>query len=175
MADSADLSLPAIAGLVHEFCERLNLSNVTLVGNDTGGAIVQLLATSDKHRHPGNICLVSCEAFDNIPPGLTGKTVVAVGKLPPILFGLFMQQMRVRPLRRLPIAFGWLTKHGDQATKHWIQPLLRDNAIRRDAIKVLRAISSDRKLLIDAAGRLPNYNRNALIVWAQKDRVMPPA
>jgi hypothetical protein len=29
------------------------------------------------------------------------------------MFGLFMQQMRLRPVRRLPIAFGWLTKRGD--------------------------------------------------------------
>jgi pimeloyl-ACP methyl ester carboxylesterase len=101
MGDVADLSLPAIAELVHEFCERLDLTYVTLVGNDTGGALVQLLAASVEHRHPKRICLVSCEAFENIPPGLTGKTVVAVGKLPPTLFGVFMQQMRVRPLRRL--------------------------------------------------------------------------
>jgi hypothetical protein len=54
----------------------------------------------------------SCSAFDNFPPGLPGKTVVLAGKLPPALFGLFMQQMRLRPLRRLPIAFGGLTKRG---------------------------------------------------------------
>ena len=57
--------------------------------------------------------LVSCDAFDNFPPGLTGKTLVATGKLPPPAFGLFMQQMRLRAVRRLPIAFGWLTKRGD--------------------------------------------------------------
>ena len=35
------------------------------------------------------------------------------GKLSPAMFGLFMQQLRLRPARRLPIAFGWLTKRGD--------------------------------------------------------------
>jgi pimeloyl-ACP methyl ester carboxylesterase len=175
MADSADLSLAAISELINEFLERLNLSQVTLTGNDTGGALVQLLATTNTHCRPSRICLISCEAFDNIPPGLTGKTVVAVGRLPPALFGLFMQQMRVRPLRRLPIAFGWLTKRGDKATKRWVKPLLGDKAIRRDAIKVLRAIGRDRGLLIDAATKLPHYRGRALIVWATKDRVMPPA
>ena len=41
------------------------------------------------------IVLVSCDAFDNYPPGLTGRALVLTGKLSPALFGLFMQQMRL--------------------------------------------------------------------------------
>src|SRR5499427_10192805 len=36
MNADADLSLPGIARLVTEFCERLGVMDVTLVGNDTG-------------------------------------------------------------------------------------------------------------------------------------------
>jgi pimeloyl-ACP methyl ester carboxylesterase len=118
--------------------------------------------------------LVSCDAFDNFPPGLTGKTLVASGKLPPALFGLFMQQLRVRPLRRLPLAFGWLTKRGDAATARWIRPVLTQREIRRDTTRVLRAIGADRTLLGHAAERLPDFDRPALVVWAAEDRVMPP-
>jgi pimeloyl-ACP methyl ester carboxylesterase len=78
----------------------------------------------------GRVVLAACNAFDNFPPGLTGKTLVLTGKLSPRMFGLFMEQMRLRAIRRLPIAFGWLTLRGDAAT--------------------------------------------ALVVWASKDRVMPP-
>ena len=91
---------------------ELDLEDVTVVGNDTGGAIAQLLAGANLPRM-GRLVLVSCEAFDNYPPGLTGRVLVLLGKLPPLLFGLFMQQMRLKPVRRLPIAFGWLTKRGD--------------------------------------------------------------
>jgi pimeloyl-ACP methyl ester carboxylesterase len=134
MRDDADLSPHGLARLVAELIERLELDDVTLVGNDTGGALVQLVAVDD-HRaaRVGRIVLVSCDAFDNFPPGLTGKTIVLTGRLPPALFGLFMQQMRLRPLRRLPVAFGWLTKRGDAATARWIRPVLTDRAIRRDA------------------------------------------
>jgi hypothetical protein len=52
------------------------------------------------------------------------KTLVLSGKLPAPLFGLFMQQMRLRAVRRLPIAFGWLTKRGDPATARWMKPVL---------------------------------------------------
>jgi pimeloyl-ACP methyl ester carboxylesterase len=176
MRDDADLSPHGLARLVAELIERLELDDVTLVGNDTGGALVQLIAVDD-HRaaRVGRIVLVSCDAFDNFPPGLTGKTIVLTGKLPPALFGLFMRQMRLRPLRRLPVAFGWLTKRGDAATARWIRPVLTDRAIRRDTVRVLRAMGAERRVLVDVAERLPAFDRPALVVWAAEDRVMPPA
>jgi pimeloyl-ACP methyl ester carboxylesterase len=170
----ADLSLPGIAGLVAEFLDRLDLNDVTLVGNDTGGAIVQLLMRDHAER-VGRVVLASCDAFDNFPPGLTGKTLVLAGKLSPVAFGLFMQQMRLRIVRRLPIAFGWLTKRGDAATARWMRPVMKHAEIRRDAVRVLRAVAADRSLLLEVAESLPSYSRPALVVWAKEDRVMPPA
>ena len=101
MKPDADLSLPGIARLVGELLDRLDLDNVTLVGNDTGGAVVQLLMSEGCVRVVG-IVLVSCDAFDNFPPGLTGKVLVATGKLPPSLFGLFMQHMRLAVCETTP-------------------------------------------------------------------------
>jgi pimeloyl-ACP methyl ester carboxylesterase len=173
MHADADLSLRGIARLVAELLDRLDLRGVTLVGNDTGGALVQLLVCDGATR-VGRIVLASCDAFDNFPPGLTGKTLVLTGKLPPAMFGLFMQQMRLPPLRRLPIAFGWLTKRGDAATARWIRPVLQQREIRRDTVRVLRAAAADKHLLLDAAECLPTYDRPALVVWASGDRVMPP-
>jgi pimeloyl-ACP methyl ester carboxylesterase len=209
MGAGADLSLPGIARLVTEFLDRMDVRDVTLVGNDTGGALVQLLAAGanagrvgagrvgagrvcagrvgaggvgaggvgaggvDAGR-VGRVVLASCDAFDNFPPGLTGKALVAAGKLPAPAFGLFMQQMRLRPVRRLPVAFGWLTKRGDAATARWLRPVLTQPAIRRDTVRVLRSVAADRGLLADAAGRLADFDRPALVVWASADRVMPP-
>jgi pimeloyl-ACP methyl ester carboxylesterase len=173
MHADADLSLPGIARLVAEFLDRLDLQDVTLVGNDTGGALVQLIMCDGAAR-VGRVVLASCDAFDNFPPGLTGRTLVLAGKLPPRMFGLFMQQMRLRPLRRLPLAFGWLTRNGDDATARWMRPVLEQPAIRRDAVRILRAAGADTRLLVSAAECLPGFDRPALIVWAREDRVMPP-
>jgi pimeloyl-ACP methyl ester carboxylesterase len=173
MHADADLSLRGIARLVSELIDRLDLRDVTVVGNDTGGALVQLLACDDAPR-VSRIVLASCDAFDNFPPGLTGKTLVLAGKLPAALFGLFMQHMRMRPVRRLPIAFGWLTKRGDAATARWMRPLLQQREIRRDTVRVLRAAAADNHVMLDAAECLPTYDRPALVVWASEDRVMPP-
>jgi pimeloyl-ACP methyl ester carboxylesterase len=173
MNPDADLSLPGIAALVAEFCDRMDLHEVTLVGNDTGGALVQLLM-ADGAAWVSRAVLVSCDAFDNFPPGLTGKTLVASGRLPPGMFGLFMQQMRLKPVRRLPIAFGWLTRRGDAATASWMRPVLTQAGIRRDTVRVLRAISTHRRLLVTTAGWLAEFKHPALVVWASEDRVMPP-
>lgn len=173
MHADADLSLPGVARLVTEFLDRLDLHDVTLVGNDTGGALVQLLMCDGAAR-VGRAVLVSCDAFDNFPPGLTGKTLVLTGKLPPRMFGLFMQQMRLRPLRRLPIAFGWLTLRGDAATARWTKPVMKQPEIRHDAVRTLRAAAADTNLLLAAAERLPSFKCPALVVWARGDRVMPP-
>jgi len=168
---SGDLSLPAIARLVEEFLDRLDLHDVTLVGNDTGGALVQLLLAAKSDR-VARAVLVSCEAFDNVPPGLTGKVLVASGRLSPRLFGVFMQQLRLRPVRRSPIAFGWLTKRGDATTARWIRPVLSSQEIRRDTVRMLRAI--DGRDVAEATTALASFHRPALVVWAAEDRVMPP-
>ena len=175
MRADADLSLPGVARLVPELLDRLDLRDVTLVGNDTGGALAQLLMAEGDAR-VGRAVLVSCEAFDNFPPGLTGRTLVLAGRLSPWLFGLFMRQMRLRMLRRLPLAFGWLTKRGDAVTARWTEPVRRQPEIRRDAVRVLRAATGDtRRLLEETAGRLREFDRPALVIWASEDRVMPPA
>lgn len=120
MSTGTDLSLRGIADLVGEFLEGPDLHDLTLVGNDTGGALVQLVICNDAAR-VGRIVLASCEAFDNFPPsGIAGRTLMAVDKLPPAAFGLFMQQVRL--LRRLPIVFGWLTRRGDPVTAGWMKP-----------------------------------------------------
>jgi pimeloyl-ACP methyl ester carboxylesterase len=169
----ADLSLPGIARLVTELLDRLDLHDVTLVGNDTGGALIQLLMAEGAAR-VGRVVLVSCDAFDNFPPGLTGKALVLTGKLPPGMFGLFMQQMRLRPVRRLPIAFGWLTKRGDTATARWMKQVMRKPEIRRNTVRMLRAVAANTRILVEAAEGLPGFNHPALVVWAREDRVMPP-
>jgi pimeloyl-ACP methyl ester carboxylesterase len=173
MHPDADLSVEAIARLVGEFLDRMELSDVVLVGNDTGGALVQLLM-ADRTPRVGAAVLISCDAFDNYPPGLTGRTIVRLGMLAPAIFGAFMQQMRVKPMRRLPLSFGWLTKRGDAVVRQWLQPVLTEPTIRRETVRVLRSIAADRDVLQRAAEQLPRFDRPVLVVWAREDRVMPP-
>lgn len=172
MDPDADLSLPGVARLVAEFLERLDLRDVTVAGSDTGGALTQLLMRGDGRI--GSAVLVSCEAFDNFPARVTGRALVLAGRFPPRLFGLFLRQLRLRAVRRLPVAFGWLTRNGHAATAEWIRPVLSSSEIRRDAVRMLRAAALDRRVLVEAAGHLPRFERPVLVAWAAGDRVMPP-
>jgi pimeloyl-ACP methyl ester carboxylesterase len=174
MRDGADLTLPGIAALATELCERLDLRDVTVVGNDTGGALAQLLLADPGLAKPvARAVLVSCEAFDNFPPGLTGRTLFTAGKLPPRLFGAFLQQLRLKPARRLPISFGWLTRRGDAVVKGWLRPVLTSQGVRRDTVRMLRAAAKDKGFLVRAAERLGGFAGPVLVVWAARDRVMP--
>ncbi|MEY9911680.1 pimeloyl-ACP methyl ester carboxylesterase [Catenulispora sp. MAP12-49] len=174
MHPDADMSPWGIAALVAEFLDALDLRDVILIGNDTGGVLVQLLMADGPPERIAGAVLVSCDAFDNFPPGLTGRALFLTGKLPPALFGMFMQQMRLKMVRRLPLAFGWLTKRGDAVVKRWMRPIWRQREIRRDTVRVLRAAAADRNVLTAAAEKLARFDRPALVVWAQRDRVMPP-
>lgn len=170
MRPDADLSLRGQARIVAEFLERLDLRAVTLVQSDIG--IAQVLA-GERPERVARLVLVSCEAFDNYPPGLPGRVVAFAAKLPGGLNAL-VQPLRLRPLRRLPLAYGWLSKRRvpNEITDAWLRPALTQREIRRDLIKYLRAV--DKGDLLAAAESLRSFDRPALVVWAAEDRIMPP-
>src|SRR3712207_73178 len=62
MNPDADLSTRGVAKLVAELMDKLDLEDVTLVGNDTGGAIAQVVATEHPERI-GRLVLTSCDTF----------------------------------------------------------------------------------------------------------------
>ena len=170
MAPDADLSPPGVARLVAEFLERLDLRDVTLVANDTGGAITQLLLADGTDRVT-RVVLTNCDAFGRFLPA-PFKPLQIAARVPGAL-NMTLQSMRIRPLRRLPIAFGWLTKRPvpRERLDAWLQPFLSDGAIRRDTVKLLRGIRS--RDLLAASEKLPQVNIPVLIAWATEDKVFP--
>jgi pimeloyl-ACP methyl ester carboxylesterase len=172
MDPAADLSPRGVAHLIADALEALDLRDVTLVGNDTGGAICQLLVTERPER-VGRLVLTNCDAFDNfLPPLFRGFQVLA--RIPGALTAA-LQPMRVRALRRLPIAYGLVTKRKvDHAvTDAWLRPFLTHAGVRRDTRKLLRGIS--RRDTLAAAERLRAFDRPALLAWAREDRAFPVA
>ena len=151
--DDADRSPGGIAELIADFMAALELEDVTLVGNDSGGALSQLVVT----RHPervGRLVLTPCDAFDNFPPRMfryLGWVAKMPGGIP-----MMVQTMRLRANRRTPIAFGWLTKRRlpDAVSDHYVAPAIRDRRIREDARGFILGVdSADRRLRAPAGIR----------------------
>lgn len=169
--EDVELSPASVAALIGELLDRLALDDVTLVENDSG-RLQQLIARQPHHPRVGRCVIASCEAFDNYPPGLPGKTVTLAAKIPSGI-RMLAAPMRLRSLRRLPFAFGQLSKMRipHELTDQWLDPLLTDPAIARDLERYLRAV--DGTEMTRAAERLPSFGRPVLIAWATDDRLMP--
>jgi pimeloyl-ACP methyl ester carboxylesterase len=171
MRPDADLSLRGMGRLLAEFIERLDLRDVTLCFNDWCGA--QVMIAEGLLDRVGRLVLVSCEAFDNYPPGLPGRMAALSAGLPGGI-AIMSRALLFRPLRRLPIAFGWMSKREIPAEviEEWLRPLQR-REIQRDFRKYAGDTRRGRRDLLAATDALPSFARPVLIVWASEDRVMP--
>jgi pimeloyl-ACP methyl ester carboxylesterase len=171
MHRDADLSPTGLAQLIADFIAALDLDEVTLVGNDTGGALCQLVAG----RHPerlARLALTDCDAFENFPPKAF-RTLIVAARAHVLSFGL--QPLRLRRLRRLPLAYGWLTKRPlpDDVLDGWVAPFFADAGVRRDARRAFAGI--DPAILLDNSARLSSFDRPVLLAWAPEDRFFPTA
>ncbi len=172
MRPDADLRPPGLARLVAGALQALDLDDVTLVANDTGGAIAQLVVT----RHPERIArlvLTNCDAYENFLPPLFRP--LRATALVPGLAALVAQGMRFERVRNMPFAFGRLTSApmDGRLTADWAEPVRLNRDIRHDAVKVLRGIS--KRYTLDAAAALHTFTGRTLIAWGRNDTVFRPA
>jgi pimeloyl-ACP methyl ester carboxylesterase len=166
MNADAGLTPASVAGLIGDFLAALGLEDVTLVGNDTGGGICQLVAL-DHGERVGRLVLTNCDCFEVFPPK-EFVPMVKAAKVPGALYAA-IQPMRAAAARRSPLAYGWLAhKIPDDVTGAWVRPFLDDAAVRRDAAAFMRAI--DKATMLDAAARLPSLKIPSLVAWGQEDR-----
>jgi pimeloyl-ACP methyl ester carboxylesterase len=172
MRAGADLSLRGLGHLLADFLEKLDLHDVTLCFNDWGGA--QVMVADGLVDRVGRLVLISCEAFENYPPGIPGRLAWLSAKLPGGL-AMMRRTLMFRPARRLPITFGRMTKRGvpDQLMDDWLRPLAR-REIRRDLAKYAGDARRGRRDMLAATPALASFERPVLVAWAAEDRLMPP-
>ena len=167
MNAEADLSPIGVARMINEVLDALGLTDVTLVGNDTGGALCQLLLADDASRI-GRLVLTNCDAFENFPP----KAFVPLFHVAkhPALTKAMLAPTRLRAIRHSPLAYGLLLRAPRDAemTRRWIAPSLGDRAIRDDIARFARAF--DGKALVAIAPALHEFAGPTRIVWGTSDR-----
>jgi pimeloyl-ACP methyl ester carboxylesterase len=171
MNADADLSPRGVARVVLDFLAALDLTDVTLVGNDTGGAICQFTIDTD-HTRIGRLVLTNCDAFDVFPPR-EFVPLVKVGAHAALIKPLIASVKPVA-IRHSRLGFGLLfaNKPDPIVTRSWIEPCLTNKDIRRDAAKLMKAIKP--KELLDVSTRLPQFTKPVHIVWGDADTAFKP-
>lgn len=168
MRPDADTSPRGVAHLIAEFLEALELTDAVVIGNDTGGAICQLVAANHPERL-GRLVLTPCDAYENfLPPFFRPMQYAA--KVPGLLTAL-VQPVRLRAVQKGPLAYGMLISPENidpDVLDSWVRPYLSDGGVRRDAIGFLRSITN--RYTIEAAETLRSFDRPTLIAWAPEDR-----
>jgi pimeloyl-ACP methyl ester carboxylesterase len=167
MTERADLTMEGVAAIVGEFLESLELHDVVLVGNDTGGAVGQILATTADQRL-GALVLTSCDAFEHFPPPIIKPLIAAARSRPAFVAAL--QPLRTRFGRRRGYS---ALAHADidQRVREWLSPALGDHRVRSDLRRFTGSLN--RQSTVQAGARLPRFTKPALIAWSADDEFFP--
>ena len=165
MNSDADLSPPGIANVIADFLEAMELNGTTIVGNDSGGAMSQVLATRRPER-VGRLVLTNCDMLENFPPSAF-KLMPPLAKLPGAMTVMSLP-FRLAPIRRA--AFGPFanTKIPPELIDSWMEPSRQDAGVRRDTAKVTAGLN--KRYTLEAAERLRQFDRPTLFAWAPEDR-----
>jgi pimeloyl-ACP methyl ester carboxylesterase len=165
MNADADLSPQGVAKIVLGFIRALNLTGVTLVGNDTGGAICQIILGADTSGISAAV-FTNCDALGTFPPMSLAPLFRAM-RHPGIVAGL-VPPLRSKAVRNGPLAYGPLASEpiDPTLTLDWIAPLANP-AIRRDLAKFARAVHP--RILLDAASRFDQFTGPVRILWGEAD------
>ncbi len=163
----ADRTLPGIAAMADALLGALNLDDVVLVGNDTGGVVTQLVAINHPSR-VGALVLTSCDAFEHFPPPILKPFMLAAKTR--TTFRAALQPMRTATFRRR--GFGALS-HGDidHLVAEWVRPVLRDAAIAEDLRQLTKSL--DQQTTLDVGARLGEFTKPALVAWSADDVFFP--
>jgi pimeloyl-ACP methyl ester carboxylesterase len=169
MRPGADVTPRGVAAIIAAFLDALELDDVVLVGNDTGGALSQVVAV-DHPQRLGALVLTNCDMFENFPPGFF-KALVQAAKVPGAL-RVALAPMRTAAARRSPLGYGLLS-HGDvdHLAREWVKPLFADDRVFDDLHRFTVAL--DNQVTLDAAERLRGFDKPVLIAWALDDKLFP--
>ena len=172
MPPDADLTPWGLASLIADFLAELELEDVVLVGNDTGGALAQMTVARHASRI-GALVLTPSDAFGNWPAWWS-KPLRPIGRSTALMW-LVGQPLRFRVVQRLPLVYGWVCKRHPprEVWRSWVEPGLRDRGVRRDFGKAFAATRSAQTR--EAARALPSFGRPAMVVWNTERSWIYPA
>jgi pimeloyl-ACP methyl ester carboxylesterase len=168
MNPDADLSPPGIAKLIADFLTKLELEDVTIAGNDSGGAMSQVMVTTYPER-VGRLALTNCDTHENFPPGIF-KAMPPLAKLPGGMRAL-SAPFRIPAIARRAFAPFAQTKIPDELIASWMRPATADSGVMRDVKKVTAGMN--KRYTLAAAEKLRGSQLPIRLLWAPGDKYFP--
>src|SRR3977135_1351058 len=153
IAPDQDVSVTANAKMLAEFLDALNIGQVDLVGNDSGGGIAQIFAALNPER-VRSLTLTDCDTHDNWPPEAFKPflTMAAAGGLRGTLDAMLSDKSVYRSLQALGPAYEHPKQLSDDSIETYLRPLVRTDQRTRDLQRFLAAF--DNKHTLSIATRL---------------------
>jgi pimeloyl-ACP methyl ester carboxylesterase len=164
----ADLSLPAQAEVLEAFCEALDIGEVDLVANDTGGAVAQVFAA----RHPQRLrtlTLTNCDSHDNLPPpNFSGVVELASqGQLAPIATQMVDDLDMARSEMGLGAGYEDPAGLSAETVRTYLEPVAGTPEAARQLERFITSLSAADLLAAEPA--LRELRAPTLIVWGTGD------
>jgi len=163
-----EVSVTANAHMLAEFLDALNIDQVDLVGNDSGGGICQIFAAVFPER-VRSITLTNCDTHDNWPPEAFKPFVklVADGGLPGLLSAMLQDKNVYRSAQALGPAYEKPEAVSDATIEAYLQPHVRTPQRTHDLESFVNAFDNEHTVLIEP--QLRALGVPALIVWGDDD------
>lgn len=171
MKPDADLSVSGMVQLIADFMAALDLQDVILVGNDSGGALVQMVCARFPQRI-ARVVLTTCDAYDVFPP-LAFIHLKWMGHVPCLTWLAYQLMQHIPPLRQLPLAFGALTDRplDPRLIEQWLQPLRQSAGVRHDVRQFLRTLSA--RDTEQAGEALQTFDKPVMLLWSTRCKYFP--
>jgi pimeloyl-ACP methyl ester carboxylesterase len=163
-----DVSVTANAHMLKQFLDALNIPQVDLVGNDSGGGIAQIFAALHPER-VRSLTLTNCDAHDNWPPEAFKPflSMAAAGGLLAALEAMLADKGTYRSPQALGPAYEHPQRLTDDSIERYLRPLVRTEQRTRDFQRFLAAFDNAHTLRIES--RLKTLKAPTLIVWGTDD------
>jgi pimeloyl-ACP methyl ester carboxylesterase len=168
MKPGADLSPPGVAATIASFLDALDLDDVTIVGNDSGGAMSQVLVSRRPERI-GRLVLTNCDTHENFPPGIF-KAMPPLARLPGGM-AMLAAPFRIPAAARFAFKPFARTRIPDDLIASWMAPAMHDAGVMRDLKKV--TIGMNKRYTLEAAAKLRDSELPILLTWAPGDKYFP--
>ena len=172
IAPDQDVSVTANALMLKSFLDALNIGQVDLVGNDSGGGIAQIFAALYPERLR-SLTLTDCDTHDNWPPEAFKPflAMAAAGGVRGALEGMLADKSVYRSPQALGPAYEHPERLSDESIETYLRPLVRTEQRTRDFQRFLAAFDNVQTVRLES--RLRTLQVPTLIVWGTDDIYFP--